>query len=118
MKSALAATLLLLSAAALAETGSCRATANGARIQVNFSGSLIGGGEGNVLLNGREISRFERGEARLNLLNQTMSGRNGYGDVVRARVTNLARNQGIVDQLTIPSADLNLRNIPVTCHLN
>jgi len=102
MKSALAATLLLLSAAALAETGSCRATANGARIQVNFSGSLIGGGEGNVLLNGH----------------QTMSGRNGYGDVVRARVTNLARNQGIVDQLTIPSADLNLRNIPVTCHLN
>jgi hypothetical protein len=117
MKSLIAAlTLALLSTAALAESGTCSASANGQRLRVNFTGNLTGG-EGVVLLNGRVISRFERGEARINLLNQSMSGRNGYGDVVRARVTNIVDGSGLVEQLTIPSADIDWRNVPVYCTL-
>lgn len=118
MKSILATLALsLLSTAALAETGTCSVTANGQHLRVNFSGAL-NGGEGVVLLGNRVISRFERGEARINLLNQSMSGRNGYGDIVRARVTNIIDGSGLVEQLTIASADIDWRNVPVRCSLN
>lgn len=88
--------------------------------KVEFRGELqsvrdLENGEGSVILNGRQIARFDGRGLNYSLLRRSFSVRNDQGDVIVGHATDIHQKKARITALQIPAYGVNLKNLDITC---
>ena len=91
---------------------------NQINVQVHVHNILdFNSGVGFIAINNAIVSQFVGPQVHVNAVFLTMRGQNGVNDSFHAHITNLEQGYGVVDQLSLPSKNLHLTNLPMECSL-
>ncbi len=91
---------------------------NQINVQVHVHNVLdFNSGVGYIAINGAIVSQFVGPQVHVSAIFLTMRGQNGVNDSFHAHITNLEQGYGVVDQLSLPSKNLHLTNLPMECSL-
>lgn len=104
-------TLTILSGQALAGLN-CRGNHKGSSLELVTSGGLRNA-SGSVIIDGREVSQFDK--LKINILFKTFKGKNGQGDLIEGKVSDLSEKTGIIHKLSIPGYGISMTNVNVSC---
>ena len=117
MKLLTLALMMILSTNVLAIAGGCRGSFEGQEILINVYGEGSDPREatGTLMVDGREVSRFDGRDARINYFLQSAKVSNAQGDTVEGKVLSLIEKTGMITRLEVPGYGINMRNIPVQC---